>query len=65
MGSYVTTLMDGAFACAAALHLACAVGGGDWAHGLATLSELSGEEREQLKPRQGRIALPQVMGWGI
>jgi o-succinylbenzoate synthase len=65
VGVYVTTLMDGAFAAVAALHLACAVGGDEWAHGLATLSELSGEEREALKPREGRMVLPLPMGWGI
>lgn len=65
VGSYLTTLVDGAFACAAALHLACAIDRGDWAHGLATLSALNGEEREQLKPREGRMALPQTMGWGM
>ncbi|MBX7115987.1 MAG: o-succinylbenzoate synthase [Myxococcaceae bacterium] len=65
VGSYVTTLLDGAFACAAALHLACVIDAGVWAHGLATLSELHGEEREQPKPSRGRMTLPRAMGWGI
>lgn len=65
VGTYVTTLIDGRWATAAALHLACAIGPSQWAHGLATLPELEGEVVEPLKPSDGRLMLPLNPGWGI
>lgn len=64
--SYVTTLMDGPLARAAAAHLAAVLPGGDlWAHGLSTFELFDGVANDSYTPVKGKIHLPQTVGWGV
>lgn len=62
--AYVTTLMDGALARAAATHLA-AVLPPRRAHGLATVELFEGAVRDPFTPKDGVITLPATPGWGV
>jgi o-succinylbenzoate synthase len=63
--SYVTTLMDGPLGRAAAAHLAAALPGEAWAHGLSTVELLDSVAADAFSPVRGRIRLPDVPGWGL
>jgi o-succinylbenzoate synthase len=63
--SYVTTLMDGPLARAAAAHLAAVLPGEAWAHGLSTVELLEGVPTDACSPVKGRIHLPKAAGWGV
>lgn len=64
--AYVTTLMDGPLARAAAAHLASVVPGDDtWAHGLSTVELFEGVEPDPFTPSKGVIHLPSTPGWGV
>jgi o-succinylbenzoate synthase len=65
VGAYVTTLMDGPIARAAAAHLAAILPSADWAHGLSTVELFQNVEADAFSPRNGHIALPQATGWGV
>lgn len=57
VGAYVTTLLDGPIARAAAAHLAAAIPQGDWAHGLSTVELFEGVAADAFTPRRGRITI--------
>jgi len=65
MHAYVTTLMDGPIARAAAAHLAAVLPSADWAHGLSTVELFEGVQPDPYTPMGGRITLPQATGWGV
>ena len=65
IGAYVTTLLDGAIARAAAAHLAAAIPQGDWASGLATVELFEDSVPDPFTPARGRIRLPPVEGLGL
>ncbi len=65
VGAYVTTLMDGPIARAAAAHLAAVLPSADWAHGLSTVELFEGMHPDLFTPMDGEITLPQAMGWGV
>jgi o-succinylbenzoate synthase len=65
VGAYVTTLMDGPVARAAAAHLAAVLPRADWAHGLSTLELFEGATKDAFTPVEGSIRLPQATGWGL
>lgn len=65
VGAYVTTLMDGPVARAAAAHLAAVLPRADWAHGLSTLELFEGATTDAFTPVEGSIRLPQATGWGL
>ncbi len=65
VGAYVTTLMDGPIARAAAAHLAAVLPHADWAHGLSTLELFEGARVDPFTPVEGAIRLPQATGWGV
>lgn len=65
MQSYVTTLMDGPIARAAAAHLAAVLPSADWAHGLSTVELFAGMQPDPFTPMGGEITLPQATGWGV
>jgi o-succinylbenzoate synthase len=65
MGAYVTTLMDGPIARAAAAHLAAVLPSADWAHGLSTVELFEGMTPDPFTPMDGEITLPQATGWGV
>jgi o-succinylbenzoate synthase len=59
IGAYVTTLLDGPIARAAAANLAAAIPQGDWAHGLGTVELLEGCVPDFYSPLRGRIRIPE------
>lgn len=63
--SYVTTLIDGPIARAAAAHLAAVVPSTTHAHGLSTLELFEGVAPDAFTPRAGVITLPTAPGWGV
>jgi o-succinylbenzoate synthase len=63
--SYVTTLMDGPIARAAATHLAAALPPSPYAHGLSTVELFSDVAPDAFTPRSGAIELPASPGWGV
>jgi o-succinylbenzoate synthase len=63
--SYVTTLIDGPIARAAAAHLAAVVPSTSHAHGLSTLELFEGMAADALTPRNGNIELSAAPGWGV
>ena len=64
--SFVTTLMDGPLARAAAAQLAAVLPGGDvWAHGLSTFELFKNVANDAYTPVHGKIHLPQTVGWGV
>ena len=65
VGAYVTTLLDGPIARAAAAHLAAAIPQGDWASGLATVELFEGCAADAFTPSRGRIRLPAKEGLGL
>lgn len=65
VGAYVTTLMDGPIARAAAAHLAAVLPSADWAHGLSTVELFEGMKPDPFTPEGGEITLPQATGWGV
>ncbi len=65
MSAYVTTLMDGPIARAAAAHLAAVLPSADWAHGLSTVELFEGVHADPFTPVGGEITLPQATGWGV
>lgn len=65
VGAYVTTLMDGPIARAAAAHLAAVLPSADWAHGLSTVELFQGVQPDPFTPFEGEITLPQATGWGV
>ncbi len=65
VASYVTTLLDGPLARAAAVHLAAALPPGGHAHGLSTPELFVGARADAFTPRVGRIMLPTGAGWGL
>jgi o-succinylbenzoate synthase len=65
VGTYVTTMLDGPLARAAAVHLAAALPPSPFAHGLATVELFDGAQSDPLTPRGGSIALPAGPGWGL
>ncbi len=65
MSAYVTTLMDGPIARAAAAHLAAVLPAADWAHGLSTVELFEGMQPDPFTPMGGEITLPQATGWGV
>lgn len=65
VGAYVTTLMDGPIARAAAAHLAAVLPSADWAHGLSTVELFEGMQPDPFTPFEGEITLPQTAGWGV
>lgn len=65
LGAYVTTLLDGPIARAAATHLAAAIPQGDWASGLGTVERFEGAARDAFTPDRGRIRLPTTPGLGL
>ena len=65
VGAYVTTLMDGPIARAAAAHLAAVLPSADWAHGLSTVELFEGVQPDPFTPFEGEITLPQATGWGV
>ncbi len=58
VGAYVTTLLDGPIARAAAAQLAAAIPQSDWASGLATVELMKGAVPDAFTPEQGRIRIP-------
>jgi L-Ala-D/L-Glu epimerase len=64
VASYVTTLMDGPVARAAAAHLAAVVPG-SLAHGLATVELFDRQPADAFTPVKGSIRLPKTPGWGL
>jgi o-succinylbenzoate synthase len=63
---YVTSLIDGPIARAAALHLSAVVpSSGSLAHGLATGGLLKDSGPAALAPERGVIRLPEGPGWGL
>jgi L-Ala-D/L-Glu epimerase len=54
VGAYVTTLLDGPIARAAAAHLAAAIPQGDWASGLGTVELFEGCREDAFTPVGGR-----------
>ncbi len=65
VGAYVTTLLDGPIARAAAAHLAAAIPQSDWASGLGTVELFEGFHEDAFTPVRGRIPLPTGDGLGI
>lgn len=65
VGAYVTTLMDGPIARAAAAHLAAVLPTANWAHGLSTVELFEGMRPDPFTPLGGEITLPQATGWGV
>jgi o-succinylbenzoate synthase len=65
VSAYVTTLMDGPIARAAAAHLAAVLPSADWAHGLSTVELFEGMRPDPFTPVEGKISLPQATGWGV
>ncbi len=65
VGAYVTTLLDGPVARAAAAHLAAAIPQGDWASGLGTVELLEDHVADPFTPVRGRIRIPTADGLGI
>lgn len=65
VGAYVTTMMDGPIARAAAAHLAAVLPDADWAHGLSTVELFEGMTTDAFTPVEGTIRLPQATGWGV
>ncbi len=65
VGAYVTTLMDGPIARAAAAHLAAVLPSADWAHGLSTVELFEGMKPDPFTPMGWEITLPQATGWGV
>ncbi|MBS1148768.1 MAG: putative O-succinylbenzoic acid synthase [Myxococcaceae bacterium] len=65
VGAYVTTLLDGPLARAAAAHLAAAIPQGDWANGLATVELFEGCVPDAFTPVRGRIRIPTAEGLGV
>ncbi len=65
VSAYVTTLMDGPIARAAASHLAAVLPNADWAHGLSTVELFEGVQPDPFTPLGGEITLPQATGWGV
>jgi o-succinylbenzoate synthase len=63
--SYVTTLMDGPIARAAATHLASALPPSPFAHGLSTVELFAELPADACTPRSGAIELPATPGWGV
>lgn len=63
--AYVTTLLDGPIARAAAAHLAAVLPAANWAHGLATVELFDGMDADAFTPLAGEITLPQATGWGV
>lgn len=63
--SYVTTLIDGPIARAAAAHLAAVVPSTSHAHGLSTLELFEGVAADAFTPKAGVITLPTSPGWGV
>ena len=65
IGAFATTTFDSSIGTAAALHLACALGGG-LAHGLGTGEHLAADLIDDtLVARRGVLALPERTGLGI
>ena len=65
VGAYVTTLLDGPIARAAAAHLAAAIPQGDWASGLGTVELFEGAVADAFTPVRGRIRIPAADGLGV
>jgi L-Ala-D/L-Glu epimerase len=65
VGSYVTTMLDGSIARAAATHLAAVLPQQSHAHGLSTVELFQGVEPDAFTPKDGMINLPARAGWGV
>ncbi len=65
VGAYVTTLLDGPIARAAAAHLAAAIPQSDWASGLGTVELFEGWVEDPFTPVRGRIRIPASDGLGL
>lgn len=65
VSAYVTTLMDGEVARAAATHLAAVLPADGLAHGLATVELFDGARVDAFTPSEGVITLPDAPGWGV
>lgn len=63
--SYVTTLIDGPLARAAATHLASALPRQTYAHGLSTVELFEDVVPDAFTPVRGLIRLPEAAGWGV
>jgi o-succinylbenzoate synthase len=63
--AWVTTLMDGPIARAAATHLAAALPASPYAHGLSTVEWFADLAPDAFTPRSGAIELPATAGWGV
>lgn len=64
VASYVTTMLDGDIARAAAAHLAAVLPAQTHAHGLSTVELFEGAAVDAFTPREGAITLPATPGWG-
>ncbi|MDX2010926.1 MAG: o-succinylbenzoate synthase [Myxococcaceae bacterium] len=65
VSAYVTTLMDGPLARAAATHLAAVLPPSPYAHGLSTVELFTDLAPDAFTPRSGAIELPASPGWGV
>lgn len=63
--AYVTTLMDGPLARAAAAQLAAVLPADGYAHGLATVELFADVEPDPYTPKRGVLTVPQAPGWGL
>jgi o-succinylbenzoate synthase len=65
VGSYVTTMLDGSIARAAATHLAAVLPAQTHAHGLSTVELFENAGADAFTPKDGVITLPARAGWGV
>jgi o-succinylbenzoate synthase len=65
VSSFVTTLLDGPIARAAAVHLAACLPGPNLAHGLSTIELFENLACDELSPTAGVIRLSSGAGWGV
>lgn len=65
VASYVTTSLDGPWARAACAHLAAALPGDTYAHGLSTVELLAGLEPDAFTPQSGSTNVPSNPGLGL
>ncbi|MBE2254169.1 MAG: o-succinylbenzoate synthase [Myxococcus sp.] len=65
VAAYVTTMLDGSIARAAATHLAAVLPAQTHAHGLSTVELFEGAGRDAFTPKGGVITLPDSAGWGV
>ncbi len=63
--AYVTTLMDGPLARAAAAQLAAVLPADGYAHGLATVELFADVLADPYTPRDGVLTVPDAPGWGL